>query len=105
MFENKDHEQDFIEFIDTMREHTSSPPCEQFPDAFNPRVGEMDLVRAAKSLCQECPVKALCAEYGMKWENNGIYGGLTAHERAVLRGKKYLAGEPVANGMRLRGHL
>lgn len=102
MFENKYQEQDYIELIDLMREQAGSAPCEQWPDAYHPTVGESDVIKAAKSLCQGCPVIKQCAEYGVKWENDGIYGGLTAHERAKMRGAAKLAGKQWPAGMNVR---
>lgn len=105
MFENKYQENDYCELIDTKREVAGQAPCEQFPDAFHPSRGDNHLITAAKSLCQQCPIKALCAEYGIKWENDGIYGGMTGYERAVIRRKRQNAGEVIASGLRVRKDL
>jgi WhiB family redox-sensing transcriptional regulator len=37
-------------------------------------------VATAKAICESCPVKGECLEYGMS-EEWGIWGGLTAWER------------------------
>ncbi len=102
MFENKYQEKDYVELIDLMREEAGVAPCEQWPDAFHPTVGETDVIRAAKSLCQACPIINACALYGIKWENEGIYGGLTAVERKYARAGLIKAGKPVAKGMAVR---
>lgn len=102
MFDNKYQEQDYVQLIDLMREQAGNAPCEQWPDAFHPNVGENDVIRSAKSLCQTCPVIKQCAEYGVKWENEGIYGGLTGNERAKLRGAARIAGAKIAVGLTVR---
>lgn len=92
MFNSKYHQSDAVELLNLIAEHTDTPPCSQWPDAFHPTHGESDVIRSAKTLCGECPVIAECAAYGIKWENYGIYGGLTPHERALLRGRQVAAG-------------
>lgn len=47
-------------------------------------------VKTAKSICAKCPVKIECREYAM---NNldlkyGVFGGLTARDRGVIRAKQ-----------------
>lgn len=102
MFENRQQAYEWAELLDTIREEAGNAPCEQFPDAFHPSRGEPDLARMAKALCRDCPVIALCASYGIKWENDGIYGGMTPYERAVIRNSKANAGEEIPRGMRVR---
>jgi len=44
------------------------------------------LLTEAKEICASCPVREACLEYAMaRKEPFGIYGGLTAHERHLLR--------------------
>jgi WhiB family transcriptional regulator, redox-sensing transcriptional regulator len=39
----------------------------------------------AKAVCARCSVRAECAEYALDAGlTDGIFGGLTAHERAIL---------------------
>jgi WhiB family redox-sensing transcriptional regulator len=40
---------------------------------------------AAKQVCRQCPVMAQCRAHGLACEDYGIWGGLTAKERSVLR--------------------
>lgn len=44
----------------------------------------------AKAICATCPVREVCAEYGMALGNNapGIYGGLTGADRRRLRAER-----------------
>lgn len=65
-------------------------PCQNFPDAFLADSDDPDMAslrHAAKSLCAECPIKKQCFEYGFKHEDLGVYGGVTAHERAKMKGR------------------
>lgn len=54
------------------------------PEIFFPIAGQRDNGRKAKRICAKCSVVDKCLEYGMDVEF-GIYGGLTASERARLR--------------------
>lgn len=65
------------------KSHVSDILCTNYPDAFSPVMGENPAM--AKALCAECPIKTACAEYGIKYERSGIYGGLTAVERRKIR--------------------
>lgn len=59
-----------------------------FPDKGEPS-------RAAKAVCNKCPVKRECLDYALAYESgemdtqtsyaSGIFGGLSEHERRVLR--------------------
>ena len=88
MFESKNSFRDRIALHDLIMEKTGgNPPCQNFPDAFNANKDEIHLATYAKSLCAECPVKRACAEYAIKHESEGFWGGLTARERKSLRAK------------------
>lgn len=55
------------------------------PDIFFPTKGGDNGV-AAKKICRSCEVRSECLEYSLEsGESDGVYGGLTAHERAVMR--------------------
>lgn len=42
--------------------------------------------RAAKAICADCPVRADCLAYALKArEAFGVWGGLSANERHVMR--------------------
>jgi len=43
------------------------------------------LVREAKKICAECPVLQQCLAHGMKHDEYGVWGGLTANERRMAR--------------------
>ena len=53
-------------------------------DLFFPEKGES--ARPAKSICRRCPVIAECLAFALATnEREGIWGGLSARERAELR--------------------
>jgi hypothetical protein len=39
----------------------------------------------AKSICNRCPHRRECAEWGIKFETHGIWGGLTPRARQQVR--------------------
>jgi len=64
-------------------------------ELFMPVRGENLKIRAAKKICQFCPVQTDCAEYGLQlatmYDTHGIFGGLTRSEREMVlreRGRK-----------------
>ena len=42
-------------------------------------------IAMAKKICLSCPHKAECAEWGIKNESFGIWGGLTETDRRPIR--------------------
>lgn len=82
--ERRDHER-LMAGIEAME---YEPSCTNYPDAYFPEVGQPYTsweTKWAISMCKECPIVNLCAEYGLKWERYGIWGGLTPMERAKWR--------------------
>lgn len=60
------------------------PPEVFFPDE-HPRRRRREREEEAKRICYGCPVMVSCREHALKTpENYGIWGALTAHERARL---------------------
>ena len=45
-------------------------------------------IAAAKSICYSCPLVSNCAEWAIRFEDFGVFGGLSAKERYLLRGAK-----------------
>jgi WhiB family redox-sensing transcriptional regulator len=43
------------------------------------------VVREAKKICATCVVRQQCLAHGMKHDEYGIWGGLTANERRMAR--------------------
>lgn len=56
------------------------------PATWHPGPGETHIARRAKATCRTCPVAAECLAYANAEQiTAGIWGGLTADERAPMR--------------------
>ena len=44
-------------------------------------------------VCQDCPCKTECAEWGIQKERWGIWGGLTAGQRVLIRRRMRRSGQ------------
>ena len=88
MFENNSQSLDWRKLQQAIDVAEIDPACQNYPDAFFPEKGSNGL-RAellwAKKVCGECPVQKQCSEYALKWEDEGIWGGLTAEDRRKLK--------------------
>lgn len=59
--------------------------AETFADAFFPEKGEPQHSRAAKQICEQCPVRLPCLQFAVdNQERFGIWGGLSERERRRL---------------------
>ncbi len=59
-------------------------------DLFFPARGES--TRAARQVCQDCPVRLQCLEYSLaNKEVHGIWGGLSERERRRIRSQRNAA--------------
>ena len=56
-----------------------------FPERDDPENRKLLDPSYAKSICRSCIHRSECAQWGIKNERFGIWGGLTAHERKVIR--------------------
>jgi len=88
MFENRDQARDLQELWAAMDDMPETPVCQSFPEAYfptheSPIHGEEAMW--AKAMCAECPVKKLCAEFAIKWDQTGIWGGTSHRERTQIR--------------------
>jgi len=76
--------------------HQAECLCED-PELFFPRgtaVPYLDQINRAKAICSRCPVRAECLEWSLATrQDEGIWGGMTAEERRVLRQSRR-RGEP-----------
>ena len=81
-------------FDEPMREprQYESPLCAQtgagdywFPE---PGQGTITETVLARSICNQCSHKTECAEWAIKYEHHGIWGGLTERERKQIRRKR-----------------
>lgn len=90
MFDNRRQLDDYLELARAIEEAPSVIACTNYPDAFFPEQDgtSMSEVRWAIQMCNECPVRQQCLEYGIRWETHGIWGGLTPKQRQQLRGNR-----------------
>lgn len=54
----------------------------------SPNPKYLEHLSTLRRMCGGCPVLAECAEYGIKHEKYGFFGGLTESERKTIRGRK-----------------
>lgn len=78
----------FVELSDAIAE-VGIVPCHSAPDIYfadEDVPGYLVLIKYAKSLCSDCPVRNLCAEYAItNHENFGVWGGTGPLDRKVIR--------------------
>jgi WhiB family redox-sensing transcriptional regulator len=57
------------------------------PRLFFPNRGQMDIIKKAKAICADCPVRSGCLEYALTppLEMHGVWGGKSDRERRRLR--------------------
>jgi hypothetical protein len=87
MFNSKKQYQDWRALQDAIDQAPVAPPCTNFPDAWFPIKDELQAEgNMAKNLCKtSCAVVKQCAVYGLRWEQDGIWGGMTPGERNRIR--------------------
>ncbi len=79
-------------FVKCMREPRfyENPSCAEiggdlfFPERFEQPFGNIE-INMAKRICLSCPHQSECAEWGVRKEIHGIWGGLLETERRVIR--------------------
>lgn len=88
--EKQDHEQ-LMEIVSNMS--IAEPPCWSYPEAFfdddeedTPSTSHEQII--AKSLCAGCEARFACADYAIKWQPVGIWGGTTEGYRKRLRAER-----------------
>ena len=65
-----------------------SPLCAQSGgDFWFPETGQGTTAETvcARSICNQCSHKVECAEWGLRKERHGIWGGLTSYDRKIIR--------------------
>lgn len=97
MFDNK---QEALDHEELMREIENmpyaDPPCWSYPEAFfdedkpDGQRGATIESNMAKKLCFGCEARLACAAYAIKWNVDGIWGGLSHGERRAIRRKRGL---------------
>lgn len=68
-----------------MRGWWDQADCRGKADEFFPSERETKRIRAAKAICQGCPVRVECLYDAIKYDDQGIRGGLTYDERLSVR--------------------
>lgn len=62
------------------------------PELWFPITGSLEDAEPAVRICRSCPVQEPCLADAMAWpasrDKDGIFGGLTADERAALRRRR-----------------
>lgn len=60
-----------------------------------------DEERAAKKLCDSCPVKAECLEYALLYNMSGVWGGTTDKDRRRIpkRNIEFLRDDYIESGL------
>lgn len=77
--------------MNAISELPEDTPCmEVGPDLFFPegdRQGSYDwhAEKLATKICFNCPVLGMCADYGIRYEQIGVWGGMAARERRLAR--------------------
>lgn len=80
--------------LDLSQEWREFAACsDRTDDLFFPsNESDISMVRAAKAVCQSCPVQEDCLQYSLDTgQTEGIWGGLTSRERRVARRKRVAA--------------
>jgi hypothetical protein len=92
-FDQIDHDL-LLEFTETLEARIDNRPwhreaaCRNRPAwMWFPARGDMRTLTAAKRICGACLVRARCLEVHIG-EREGVFGGLSAHERRALRGQE-----------------
>lgn len=67
------------------------------PDMFFPDTDRHTTqIARAKAVCASCPVRDACLEYALRTGvTDGVWGGMTTHERANLRLQRGMRARPV----------
>lgn len=63
--------------------------CEKHPDWFF--TNDTTKITAAKYLCQSCPLKDWCAEFAVKNNEKGVWGGTSGADRRRIRRERKAA--------------
>jgi hypothetical protein len=93
MFSDSNQARDWLKLQHARDQSPEEPQCYNYPDAFFPDKGgnfQLQELKWAKETCARCPIRDACAEYGVRWEKHGVWGGLTAVQRREERKRRRL---------------
>jgi WhiB family redox-sensing transcriptional regulator len=77
-----------------LRRVTADPACAgEWPETWFPGVGQADIAREAKTICERCPVIDPCLEYALHHFVEGIWAATTEKERVQLRRRRGILAE------------
>ena len=95
MFKSDEQRQDLAALIDAMNNAPEIPGCTSAPDLWFPDYEghNSDEWKFINRICGQCPISVMCAEYAIKHDEVGIWGGLTTKQRRrVKRAAEYWEG-------------
>jgi WhiB family transcriptional regulator, redox-sensing transcriptional regulator len=85
-FESPNQMRDYMKLSLAIDQADTDVPCTNFPDAyFIEELSQIAEQNLAKAACKVCPVREECLEYALKWEQYGLWGGLTPGQRRKIR--------------------
>jgi hypothetical protein len=85
MFDNDSQFRDWQQLNQAIDKAPVAIPCVSFPDAYWPEKDWISEINGAKKMCRDCPVMTDCLLYALKWEDEGIWGGMSAVERRKIK--------------------
>lgn len=62
-----------------------------------PGISQTAMYTEARKICETCPHKMECAEWGIYNETHGVWGGLTPNDRSKLRKRLNIVVAPREN--------
>tara|TARA_R110001606_G_scaffold227876_1_gene375939 strand:- start:276 stop:584 length:309 start_codon:yes stop_codon:yes gene_type:complete len=82
----KGHHQSWLALQEVIEEvGYNQLPCAQAPDLYHPNSNEKHFLQTVTDACKQCPIIKPCGAYALKYEKEGIWGGMTASQRQKIR--------------------
>jgi WhiB family transcriptional regulator, redox-sensing transcriptional regulator len=87
-FDSVRHQRDWLALHRAIDNAPLAVPCTNLPEAYYiSDMADLHLQNLAKAACKTCPVRDECLSYALKWEEYGVWGGLSPNERRKIRFK------------------
>jgi len=84
MFDSQEQKHDLKNLWETWTEKGEPElSCSGCPDLFFPEKGEPAV--EVRALCKGCPIIQECGLFALKWDEPGIWGGMTGLDRRILK--------------------